>query len=559
MRIIQSVALGALTLAACGSGPYEAVNTEALALTVGAQFVPPPTGSLGSVELDLAAVRRCYDTPAVQNPSEVVLTGSFRSSATYSSGITSFEFAAYPIANLGISDLASQPVCGIGDFTNSRFFRFQGISDSGSWFALGQDLVYSINDGKLSPLGPEGPTVDLPAGYSFLRRACSDPPGSIVTTVSGPDQPITLSQISDPSVSDNWGLLASLESEERAFLQSCGVTAPADDLGVPITFDIASQMIFTPDGGSIVYLHQTSPRSFVDVRSLRLADGAATEIAQLQTATKLAAAPNGQLYVASVDDWSRVTPAASGPALVEMLPVPEWAQLSPDGRWFAFSNTDTATNTPITDVWDIARSVEVSGRPHGFIQWSPSSELVVHGDGNSLEIRPVGGTGTLLTFLGPARTSDPGTFGGMDSVSGLPVATLAWPSPSAPVIASLHAPWIFATARTPEGLGGREFGWVGLDLWAAGATPVKTALDASDGLLDLVPNAPPTPFVLVWAEKCLGLYRTVCTHTLLEVDAASGDAKPVATSDSEGTVAVSPDLRQVAIGTADGIFLKPLP
>jgi hypothetical protein len=64
---------------------------------------------------------------------------------------------------------------------------------------------------------------------------------------------------------------------------------------------------------------------------------------------------------------------------------------------------------------------------------------------------------------------------------------------------------------------------------------------------------------MVWAEKCLGLYRTVCTHTLLAVDIASGSAKPLATSNLEGTVAVSPDLRQLAIATTDGIFVKPLP
>jgi hypothetical protein len=548
---IQAVLIGALTLiASCDSGPYEAEEASGHAVTLSARYLPAPSFPVDLAGLTLQGVRRCY--PNFEFNSGDALTNEFAQwYAPYSPEVMRFDLTAQRNREFPAS------ICGVNDFVNSRFFRVRGgFIPSGSapdviadddWAAFGTDLIYSRDPGTIQPF-PDGPVLEVPAGYSMLRRSCPAADGQIATTVTGPDAPIVLSPV-PPEVRH----LGTLESAEASFLQSCGVTLPSTpDLGVPISFDLASKLTFTPDGRSLVYLHPsdaTSPTSFVDVRSVRVADGASSQIARFETAFNLAVAPDGQLYVSRLDGVFRVTPAATGPAIEEELPVEGDAQLSPDGRFFAYTTYASGDLfAPLTRVWDVTHDVTLDTGPGQVVQWSPGSELVVADTG--LELRSLQGSRTSLVFPGPynlANVTD----------SGLPVAQLTWPTADQAVMASFGAPWVFAT--TAHGSEDACHPCLGLELGAAGAAATRKALDASAGTLTLLPNAPGTPFVLVWAEKCLGLYRTVCSHTLIAVDIATGEAKPVATARVEGKVAVSADHRQVAIATTDGIFIKPLP
>jgi hypothetical protein len=64
---------------------------------------------------------------------------------------------------------------------------------------------------------------------------------------------------------------------------------------------------------------------------------------------------------------------------------------------------------------------------------------------------------------------------------------------------------------------------------------------------------------LVWARKCQGFYEAVCNFQLHRLSLDDAGDTIVATTPDLDAFALSPDHRQVAIGTADGIFVKTLP
>ncbi len=86
----------------------------------------------------------------------------------------------------------------------------------------------------------------------------------------------------------------------------------------------------------------------------------------------------------------------------------------------------------------------------------------------------------------------------------------------------------------------------------------RPVLDASAGMLDIVPTRPLLGFMLVWARTCLGLYNTVCSYALIRVDLSDATARQVAVSPNEVPVAVSPDNQRIALATASGIYVKSL-
>jgi hypothetical protein len=65
--------------------------------------------------------------------------------------------------------------------------------------------------------------------------------------------------------------------------------------------------------------------------------------------------------------------------------------------------------------------------------------------------------------------------------------------------------------------------------------------------------------LVVWVTRCLGLFDTVCSSSLLRINLLDGTVQTVAVSSEPGPVALSWDARRIAFGAPDGIYVKQLP
>jgi hypothetical protein len=66
-------------------------------------------------------------------------------------------------------------------------------------------------------------------------------------------------------------------------------------------------------------------------------------------------------------------------------------------------------------------------------------------------------------------------------------------------------------------------------------------------------------FTFTWAQRCLGLYDTVCTYELHRISMAPGTDTVVAVSSVLPPMALSPDGLSVAFATPAGIHVLKLP
>ena len=100
---------------------------------------------------------------------------------------------------------------------------------------------------------------------------------------------------------------------------------------------------------------------------------------------------------------------------------------------------------------------------------------------------------------------------------------------------------------------------VGLSLRNLADGTLRQVLDASVGEISLVSTPPVLDTLLAWTQKkCLGLYNTVCTYSLIRVGLTSGTAQTVATAADKYPVGLSPDGQRIAIAAPSGIYVKNL-
>jgi hypothetical protein len=547
-----SLLLG-LWVGGCNGSPTWVDHYTTVAAPVTARFLNLPMTKISTAEMTMGYVQQCGDL--AESAQGIGEAGS-SPRVTFSDQPLSFSFETTraDVFNFGLLS----PWCpgSSARYDSLRFFRLWGslaaeepnpgdvpslisVDLPGIWDAPGRELVYAPRATLFRPFGPEGPAVDFPSGYSLLRRSCAEgtarPTMDVAPTA---DDLIELRRRPDETVGYDPTHAFELERRERAFLESCGVPLPALDLGVRASFDRGQQLVFAPDGASLYYLstvEPSDPSRTAAVRTLRLADGNSSEILAVPFTTRFAVDATGQLYIATISEWGRVTTSA-GAASRDKLPIPPDASLSPNGRWFVFSPESDGHHY---SVWEVSTGSTVDAGDGIVLGWSPGSDLVlqVSPDSASVIIRSLTDQKTNTKFDFPSLPFRP---------------QIAWKI-GTPVVTDSPLSW----QVQPGAFGGCEHCF-GLSLQDPGGAP-RTALAASAGRVHLVPTPPSTPFVLGWARTCLGLYNTVCTHSLLRVSLDNATSQVVAVASEEVPVAVSPDNKRVALATAKGIYLKDLP
>ncbi|MEA2696464.1 MAG: hypothetical protein QOI66_735, partial [Myxococcales bacterium] len=273
--------------------------------------------------------------------------------------------------------------CGVVD--EPRFFRpwmtlssdppfnnDHAATSLGLWRAFGYELVHAPVAVTFSPFGPGGPQVDLAKGYSWLRRACSpDGVGLTMDTAPAADT-VTFKRDADDGT-DRFDVFG-FEGFERDFVQGCGVSPPAVEIGRRVSFDHATHLLWSSDDGTVFYL--SAPTSLnrpriSGIRSIKVDGTGGAEIAATTDAQDLAIDNASELYVLDDAGWQHVVRGSDRPAIFQTVPVPGNAILSPDGHWFAYRDKQDATN-----VWDL-QATQVGGSFAGApLGWTADSALI---------------------------------------------------------------------------------------------------------------------------------------------------------------------------------------
>ena len=423
----------------------------------------------------------------------------------------------------------------------------------GSWTLPGYDLIHAQVPTTFCPYGPSGPTVEFPEGYSWLRHTCGATPGLMEMTVAPPEETVDFhyeGSLSDPMHDQD----RSIEESEQALVEGCGVPVPAVDLGTRVSFDHAQEMVWSADGNSIFYLAPADPQDrtqSVSLRQVRLTDAATDEVVVIPFGRGLQDDRTGQLYVGNANNLLRVDLSSGASAALMTIPIPPNSVLSPNGRWLAYDfkqalDPQSGANgyTIGKHVWDIQSGADLTAVEGSFIGWSPDSSLVYWSGPNFSVLS--------LAVLSLATPAQPQTYGPLPVNTPYP-ASVVW-NPNGPLLAQRPFDWSIQ-GEYPTCV--RCFG---LSLQDPVTGAVRTVLDASAGMIDIVSMRPVLGFMLVWARTCLGLYNTVCSYSLMRVDLTEGTARTVAVSASELPIAVSPDYQSVAIAASGsgGIYVKSL-
>ena len=522
---------------ACTAGPD--VGYTGPAFTLNARFVNLPAGEIRSVFVEVSAVQ--YGAhPVDPQQSEVAEVLLDELSAPLVGDNAQIEFAAG----------GYQRQQGSTFYGELRFFRLTSLlqlptgyySNVGTWDPHGYYLVQAQIPTTFSPFGPSGPTVEFPKGYSWLRRTCAVAAGAVEMTVEPTDEVVDFYEVDTPPTmrTDRW----TIQLSERALVEGCGVTTPAADLGSRISFDHAQALAWSADGASMYYLapaDPTDPTQSVSLRQLRLADAATSEIVAIPVGHGLQVDTSGNLYVGNDDNLLRIDTSSSPTALV-VIPVPSEAVVSPDGRWLAHYPSILSTSGPYPwdiHLWEIQSGADLMAVNGAFLGWSPDSSLAYWSPST---------TPATFSVLSPTALGQPRTYETM--VSSTP--TLVW-STDGPLLAQRPLAWSIQSDYSPA-----CNSCFGLSLQDPVTGAVRPVLDASAGMIDIVPTPPVLGFMLVWARTCLGLYNTVCSYSLIRVDLANATAATVAVAGSEFPVAVSPDNQRIAIAASSGIYVKSL-
>lgn len=512
-------------LSACSPGPELPDHFKGRGLRLTTRFVGDPTVGHDTVVLTLGYMDLCDpQAPAPANPSALITNARF----ALGDGTLTFPFDNIDLSTNSTG--APKASCGLNEAP--FFYRISATQgdDLGRWSSA-DELVFAPEPTTYLPFGPGGTTLELPQGYSLLRRSCAN--GSIDYQFLRPDDAVVELRRSQPAPQLDGAPLAEIERDERTFLADCGVHPPDVDLGTPVSFDRASHLAFTADGAGLVYLGLADPTSASSpLRTVALATGAGQAIADVPAAQDLTVDQAGRINVDTNHRWARVVTAADGTsALHDLVAYNFGAWISPDGRWvFADANVwDTETNT-------------VSTPTDGpFVDWSPGSLLALSTP-TSLRVRAVSGQpSTDFHFPGGDDRLPPAWMG------------------ETPILMSTPIDWTWYVVHALHGDVPQScLGCYGLTLQRPEGAPAQQVLDASAGMLRLIVRQR-APFVLAWARTCLGLHNAVCSYALWRVTLADQSARVVAVAAQDAPVAVSPDASKIAIATTRGIFVKSLP
>jgi hypothetical protein len=521
-------------LGACTTGPD--VSYIGPAFTLNARFANLPAGEISSVEVVINLVQySAHEAPQQPEVGEVPV--DWRSSVLVGDSAQIEFTAAYtPPQQIGTS---------FSD-RDLRFFRLTSVlqmqpgdsfSSIGPWDPHGYYLVYTQIPTTFSPFGPSGPTIDFPKGYSWLQRSCGTSTGAIDMAVVSTDEVVDFYEVETPPTlrTDQW----TIELSERALVQGCGAAVPAADLGSHVSFDRAQSLVWSADGASISYLAPADPldpTQSVSLRQLRLADAATSEIVAIPIGHGLQIDSAGRLYVGNDDNLLQVDTSVTPAALV-VIPVPSEAVVSPDGRWLAYYPSTTGDNG--LHVWDIQSGADLIAVSQMFLGWSPDSTLAYW----SPYTAP-----STFSILSPADPGQPKTYGTMGNSD----PSVVW-NTGGPLFARRPVAWSVQSGTFPA-----CDACFGLSIQDPSTGDELPILDASAGMIDIVPTRPVLGFMLVWARTCLGLYNTVCSYSLIRVDLTDGSTRVTAVSPTEVPVAVSPDYQRVALAAPGGIYVKSL-
>lgn len=519
---------------ACSSGPAQLDDYRPAAVDLNARFVDVPTGIIAPI-MFIDSIGYCSsDSGTESEVKEVELQER--------DGFLPFDPEHWQVEIL--SSGGPYPLnlpCG-GPFFRARAYLQQeqisagsaGWSTVGTWAPIGYDLVYAPFDATFAPFGPGGATIALPAGYSWLHRTCGASPGSIAMSIVKTSETVDFHDTLQPLDNYQPPDYLAIEQSERALVEGCGATVPAQDLGLQLSFDRAQSLIWAPDGSSLYYLASVDPHDSsqsVGLRQLHLADLVASEVATVSFANNLQIDSTGHLYVGNKNNLLQVGVAADGKATLVTLPVPADAMVSPDGRWLAYM----AEQMHVRDIQSGADRIAVNG---SFLSWSPESNLAYIDWTTS---------GFTVNVLSPATLEDPTVYGPTGYFPNTHLWDIDGPSQA-------QVPFIWSCG----GSTGYSAGCFGLSLIDLRDETQRQILDASAGKIDLVQMPPVLGFTLVWARTCLGLYNTVCTESLLRIGLADGTVQTVAVAPQAYPVAVSPDNQRIAIAAPRGIHVKSL-
>jgi hypothetical protein len=103
----------------------------------------------------------------------------------------------------------------------------------------------------------------------------------------------------------------------------------------------------------------------------------------------------------------------------------------------------------------------------------------------------------------------------------------------------------------------------GLSLFDPATGFVRQILARSAGMLEASPigSSPISSLdvMFVWLTKCLGMFDTLCSSSLVKINLVDATVQTVAVSSNTGPVGLSSNGRRIALGASNGIYVKELP
>ena len=580
MTRTKLLAIAALSLAACTSGPEQPLFVQGVALSLQVHLADPPTPAelrptLGLLLEPLAFCSAGGFDPAYSFNREA--GGLAGGSAPFDPAAPSTRVTIYSNSTRGLP-------CTNG--SNLRFFRIEAsLRDEsqamGTWISRGQQVAWSDWPVTLSLFGPDGPKVSLPRGYSVLHETCG--PGGLALTADPTDRLIELHR---PGESESWSGPAGLQAEQRQLLAGCGVTPPAIDVGARIGLDGPRALRWSADGSRLYYFVERD--GLARLRAVPLAGGATAELAADLRTDILVAASSGDVFVGRGLTLVRGRPLPDGTLVEEPMP-DRFVVPSPDGRWIAGDpRRDAGYTAAIYDVttgqtrdlepggnamwspdskylayhpaapagpdpgpvkvWSVDRGESVALGPGFRTEWLPGGQLIL-GDWN----RNMTAEETIGVF-----TPDGGKLGQFHFTSRRGVHL--WLGDRLVQLAGV--PWSPLMVGDSTAI----LGQAGLELEDPARGVRRLELPTSQMAIDNFELAESPLAVslsegvaVFWMYGCLGFYRSVCSYQLHRLSLSDGGDQVVATAPALSAFALSPDHRRVAIGTPDGIFVKDLP
>jgi hypothetical protein len=409
------------------------------------------------------------------------------------------------------------------------------------WSAPSTLIAYARRAARHHVSGLNGPTVDLPEGYSLLRRRCEN--GRTEFEVLPINALISLSpQTREHTRRGNDPFDA--EDLESEWLASCGGTPRPLDLGHRITFERSIELAWSADGSTLYHLAGLQPATFFETRtSLRAIQPADGRQHELVTGlfTRLQTAANGTLFVKAWNEGEphlvRVDVANDGLAQLTRIVADPEATVSPDGRFAAW--TKYAEQTTI-ERRDLETGQAWSYPSMRFAGWTPSSD-------GFISASQLAAGGWIVRHDGTQTPTVAPTIGWLGAhpvgADGADFITSTFPGAD-----HVLTPWNRDCLQC-----------VGLDL-VDGLTGEnrRTVLAPSAGRTEVATQTADGSTVFVWAKTCQGVSETHCRAELHRIPLAGGEMQVVAVAADFLPAAVTPDGRKLALAAPNGIYLKDL-